>query len=152
MKTNRTHTTNELSKTFGVSGRYIQKLAKELSIQKTKGKYLFSENDIKRIKKELTNEPPTNHPPTAETITEEFSIQEYEKLQDVISDYQIKLKEVKHLLDQLKYMESQIEYFKTSLDKKDLQMNKLIESFQAVIRTQSEANHLQYLDKTKDKD
>lgn len=85
------------------------------------------------------------------TITEEFTPAEYEKLQEVVENYKIKEKEAEHLLDQLKYMKAQIEYFKNSLDKKDLQMNKLIDSFQGVIMTSSERNHLEYYEKTKDK-
>lgn len=55
METNNTYTTNELSERNEVSDRYIQKIAKELGIAKTRGGYLFSDKDVLLIEREIDN-------------------------------------------------------------------------------------------------
>ena len=140
-------TANELSERTGVSARTIQKKAKALGIMKDKGKYLFTENEAERIVNELNER--TNE---AETITETFTADEYEKLQEVIQDYKAKVNEAKHLLEQTKIYQNQLEYMKQSLAKKDEQISKLIDTFESTIRINSERNHIEYLDKHRQKE
>mgnify|MGYP002280059771 CR=1 FL=1 len=140
-------TANELSERTGVSARTIQKKAKALGIMKDKGKYLFTENEAERIVNELNER--TNE---AETITETFTADEYEKLQEVIQDYKAKVNEAKHLMEQTKIYQNQLEYMKQSLAKKDEQISKLIDTFESTIRINSERNHLEYLDKHRQKE
>lgn len=138
-------TTNELAKELKISVRYIQKLAKLLDIPKVNNKYTFTSEDAAKINNELANKLED-----VSTVTQEFTEAEYNRLQNIIKDYSVKAQEVDQLLKQLEYTRNQIEYFKKSLDKKDDQMNKLIDSFQGIIKTTSERNHLDYIDKTKD--
>jgi len=140
-------TANELSERTGVSARTIQKKAKALGIMKDKGKYLFTENEAERIVNELNER--TNE---AETITETFTADEYEKLQEVIQDYKAKVNEAKHLMEQTKIYQNQLEYMKQSLAKKDEQISKLIDTFESTIRINSERNHIEYLDKHRQKE
>ena len=140
-------TANELSERTGVSARTIQKKAKALGIMKDKGKYLFTENEAERIVNELNER--TNE---AETITETFTADEYEKLQEVIQDYKAKVNEAKHLMEQTNIYQNQLEYMKQSLAKKDEQISKLIDTFESTIRINSERNHLEYLDKHRQKE
>lgn len=167
-------TTTELANKLGVTSRTIQKTAKTLDIPKKKGQYSFDANEVyqiifeltndhertETIVNEFTNEPHRTNEPHAkfiieeveaepEMIIEEFTPQEYEKLQEVIEEYKIKRNEVKHLLDQVSIYKNQLEYLKLSLDKKDAQMNSLISTFQKHLQATSERNHLDYLDKTK---
>jgi seryl-tRNA synthetase len=139
-------TTSELANELKISVRYIQKLAKILNIPKVNNKYTFTSDDVAKIQNELANELEG-----VNTVTQEFTEAEYNRLQNIIKDYSVKAQEVDQLLKQLEYTKNQIEYFKKSLDKKDDQMNKLIDSFQGIIKTTSERNHLDYIDKTKDK-
>jgi len=157
-------TANELSERTGVSARTIQKKAKALGIMKDKGKYLFTDDEAERIANELsertserTNEPEgitvdLSDDLEAETITETFTADEYEKLQEVIQDYKAKVNEAKHLLEQTKIYQNQLEYMKQSLAKKDEQISKLIDTFESTIRINSERNHLEYLDKHRQKE
>lgn len=138
-------TTNELANELKISVRYIQKLAKVLNIPKVNNRYTFTNEDVAKIQNELANEQDD-----VNTVTQEFTEAEYNRLQNIIKDYSVKAQEVDQLLKQLEYTKNQIEYFKKSLDKKDDQMNKLIDSFQGIIKTTSERNHLDYIDKTKD--
>ena len=140
-------TANELSERTGVSARTIQKKAKALGIMKDKGKYLFTENEAERIANELNEQ--TNE---SENITETFTADEYEKLQEVIQDYKAKVNEAKHLMEQTKIYQNQLEYMKQSLAKKDEQISKLIDTFESTIRINSERNHLEYLDKHRQKE
>lgn len=148
--------TNELSERLDVSIRLIQKTAKDLNISKVKGKYQFTDAQAERIANELNERKRTNENEQftgqeSDTIIEEFSAEEYEKLQEVISDYKTKIAEAKHLVEQIEILKNQLDYMKGSLDKKDDQINKLIESFQKTIQINSERNHLEYLDKKKPK-
>lgn len=55
-------TTRPLSKKLKVSIRTIQILAKDLGIQKTKGKYLFDKDQIKQIQEALKDGTKRNEP------------------------------------------------------------------------------------------
>jgi hypothetical protein len=133
-------TPKQLSQQIGKSARYVQIRAKKLGIKKRKGKYLFTEVEAKRI----LDEPEPN---TNEIIKEEFTAKEYERLQNLAKDYHVKAKEVEQLLEQVKLLQNQSEYFKQSLERKDQQMDKLLETFKETTKSIQQRNYIELNEK-----
>jgi seryl-tRNA synthetase len=118
-----------------------------MGIKKRKGKYLFTEVEAKRILDEP--EPNPNEP---ETITQEFTAKEYERLQNIIKDYDTKAKEVERLLEQVEMSKNHIEYFKQSLDRKNKQMDKLLETFKQTTKSIQQRNYIELSEKKRNEE
>ena len=167
------YTSKQLSQQMGKSARYVQIRAKKLGIKKRQGKYLFNQNEADAITDEQTNEDETeaknvdndssyinqtksseqadewtneqtNEP---EIITQEFTLDEYERLQNIIKDYHSKAKEVEQLLEQVEMSKNHIEYFKQSLERKDQQMDKLLETFKQTTQSIQQRNYIELNEK-----
>lgn len=140
---NRTITTQQLASATDFSLRYVQKTAKDLGIKKTKGSYIFTKEEAERIKKHMAHDVES-----VETITQEYTQKEYERLEAILKDNTANKIEKEYLKEQIKYLENQLEYLRKSLDHKNLETEKILSTFEALIRTNSERNTLDFIDKT----
>jgi hypothetical protein len=166
-------TPKQLSQQIGKSARYVQIRAKKLGIKKRQGKYLFNQNEADAIADERTNEDETKvknvdndsgyinqtksneqadeqtneQTNESEIITQEFTAKEYERLQNIIKDYHSKAKEVEQLLEQVEMSKNHIEYFKQSLERKDQQMDKLLETFKQTTQAIQQRNYIELNEK-----
>lgn len=167
-------TPKQLSQQMGKSVRYVQVKAKNLGIQKRQGKYLFTEseagaitnaktnedetkaknvdNDSSYIDKAQSNEQAAEQTNEDEIITQEFTAKEYERLQTIIKDYHSKAKEVEKLLSQVEICNNQIEYFKQSLERKDQQMDKLLETFKQTTQSIQQRNYIELNEKQRNEE
>jgi monoamine oxidase len=171
-------TPKQLSQQIGKSARYVQIRAKKLGIKKRQGKYLFTKSEADAIINEQTNENETKaknvdndssyinqtksneqadewtneQTNESEIITQEFTAKEYERLQSIIKDYHAKAKEVEMLLDQVKLHQNQSEYFKRSLERKDQQMDKLLETFKQTTQSIQQRNYIELNEKQRNEE
>ena len=73
-------------------------------------------------------------------ITEEFTEEQYNKLQEVIENYPLKLKDIEYLTERVEDYRLQIEYLKKSLDKRDDVMERLLENLKETMINLKETN------------
>jgi len=145
------HTVKEVSEILNISIRAVQKRAKGEGIPKTGNTYHIPGETLRRWENELSNEPlnePTNEPTNepnepgsqGEEITETFSVEQYEKLQEVIQQYP-------NLLKEIEGYKNEIEFLRTELKERSNQMDKLINTVNDSIKTLHQTNYLSAKDK-----
>jgi predicted nucleic acid-binding protein len=146
--------TTAVSERIKYSVRSVQGVALELKIPKVKGSYLFTEEQATQIETYLRSKNEKITPVDEarrvlddELITETFTPEQYEVLQEVIQKYTSKTQEIKHLLDSVSSYENQIHYLRDSLKNKDDQMTELIKSFNKIVTTLSERNWIELNEK-----
>jgi seryl-tRNA synthetase len=146
--------TNAVSERIKYSVRSVQGVALELKIPKVKGSYLFTEEQATQIETYLRSKNEKITPVDEarrvledELITETFTPEQYEVLQEVIQKYTSKTQEIKHLLDSVSSYENQIHYLRDSLKNKDDQMTELIKSFNKIVTSLSERNWIELNEK-----
>ena len=146
--------TTAVSERIKYSVRSVQGVALELKIPKVKGSYLFTEEQATQIETYLRSKNEKITPVDEarrvlddELITETFTPEQYEVLQEVIQKYTSKTKEIKHLLDSVSSYENQIHYLRDSLKNKDDQMTELIKSFNKIVTSLSERNWIELNEK-----
>jgi seryl-tRNA synthetase len=146
--------TTAVSERIKYSVRSVQGVALELKIPKVKGSYLFTEEQATQIETYLRSKNEKITPVDEarrvlddELITETFTPEQYEVLQEVIQKYTSKTQEIKHLLDSVSSYENQIHYLRDSLKNKDDQMTELIKSFNKIVATLSERNWIELNEK-----
>lgn len=142
-----TYTTKEIAVATKFSLRYVQKSAKELGIKKTKGSYILSKEDAERLTRYITQENED-----AETVTQEYTVDQYNRLEKILKEHDTIRIEKNYLQEQIKFLENQLEYSRKSLDRKHVETERILSTFEAMIKTTSERNTLEFIDKTKDKD
>ena len=76
-----------------------------------------------------------------ETVYEEFSIEQYNKLQEVIQEYP-------NLIREIQQYKEEIIYLRTELHSRTKQMDKLINTIDGSIKSLHQANSLQFIEKT----
>ena len=146
--------TTAVSERIKYSVRSVQGVALELKIPKVKGSYLFTEEQATQIETYLRSKNEKITPVDEarrvlddELITETFTPEQYEVLQEVIQKYTSKTQEIKHLLDSVSSYENQIHYLRDSLKNKDDQMTELIKSFNKIVTSFSERNWIELNEK-----
>ena len=146
--------TTAVSERIKYSVRSVQGVALELKIPKVKGSYLFTEEQATQIETYLRSKNEKITPVDEarrvlddELITETFTPEQYEVLQEVIQKYTSKTQEIKHLLDSVSSYENQIHYLRDSLKNKDDQMTELIKSFNKIVTSLSERNWIELNEK-----
>ena len=146
--------TTAVSERIKYSVRSVQGVALILKIPKVKGSYLFTEEQATQIETYLRSKNEKITPVDEarrvledELITETFTPEQYEVLQEVIQKYTSKTQEIKHLLDSVSSYENQIHYLRDSLKNKDDQMTELIKSFNKIVTTLSERNWIELNEK-----
>ena len=142
----KTYSVKEASELIGITERSVQLRCKKEDIRKKNNRYLITEQHILDW---TTN---TNEAKQNETslITEDFTEEQYNKLQEVIEDYPLKLKDIKHLQEMVETYRLQLEYLKKSLDKKDDMMQRLLNSLDNHTQNLLQKNYIEAKDKNYD--
>jgi len=142
----KTYSVKEASELIGITERAVQLKCKKEKIRKKNNRYLITEEHITEW---ITN---TNEAQQNEVslITEDFTEEQYNKLQEVIEDYPLKLKDVQHLQEMVESYRLQLEYLKKSLDKKDDMMQKLLTSLDNHTKNLLQKNYIEAKDKNYD--
>lgn len=145
-------TVKQAAERLGITPRAVQIRCKDSGIDKKGKTYLIPVTVVERWESETDNEAVTENEAKRnegkktdsiddqETITEEFSPEQYEKLQEVIYKYP-------ELLERIQDYKNEIEYLRKSLDKKGEQMDKLIDSINGSIRSIQQQNFLKAKEK-----
>ena len=142
----KTYSVKQASELIGITERAVQLKCKKEKIRKKNNRYLITEEHITEW---ITN---TNEAQQNEVslITEDFTEEQYNKLQEVIEDYPLKLKDVQHLQEMVESYRLQLEYLKKSLDKKDDMMQKLLTSLDNQTQNLLQKNYIEAKDKNYD--
>ena len=142
----KTYSVKQASELIGITERAVQLKCKKEKIRKKNNRYLITEEHITEW---ITN---TNEAQQNEVslITEDFTEEQYNKLQEVIEDYPLKLKDVQHLQEMVESYRLQLEYLKKSLDKKDDMMQKLLTSLDNHTKNLLQKNYIEAKDKNYD--
>lgn len=156
------YTVQQAAKRLGLTPRAVQSKCRVYKINKKGRRYYIPERVIedwentpdqesKRTANE--NEAKTNEPQRSVNendeiggnIIEEFTPEQYEKLQEVINQYP-------NLLERIQDYKNEIEYLRKSLDKRSEQMDILLSSLNKSIQAVQQTNYLQAKDKGYDTD
>lgn len=151
-------TVKEASQILGISTRAIQKRCKTENIPKKGRNYSISEETIKAWEKEDVNEPkrtlgePTNEPEENREsdqgeITESFSPDQYDKLQEVIHHYPELLKRIEDYQKEVNFLRDELKNRTRQLDEKSTQLDKLLEALNGSIKSLHQANYITAKDK-----
>jgi len=143
-----TFTVKEASDLTNLTVRAIQYKCKEEKIRKKSNRYLITQTHIDKWlsnenKRKNENEDATN----VTTITQEFTIEEYEKLERIIKQQEVNLTDIKHLQEMIESYQDQIQYLRNSLDKKDEMMNRLIDSLESHSKNLLQKNYIEAREK-----
>ena len=121
------YTITEASEHSNISTRTMQRLCKKHNLEMQDGGYLISGLQLKIWTQERAKPAPndTTRHDTAivgaqdeeEVYTEDFTPEQYNKLQEVIEQYPIKEYEIKNLLERLQDYKNEITYLKKHSDK-----------------------------------
>ena len=145
------YSVKQVSERLGITVRAVQIKCKTYGIHKKGNTYMIPgrvlkewiRNEANETEAKQTNE--TNGVNEADQITETFSVQEYDKLQEVVQQYP-------NLLNQIQEYKTEIEYLRTELKERSSQMDKLIETLQGSIKSLHQTNYLQAKNKGIDQD
>lgn len=133
---------------LNISSRAIQARCKKEGLKKQGKTYLIPEDILKKWEGTTTVKAKRNEAETkrnealregdedeAESIIEEFTPEQYEKLQEVIHHYP-------ELMERIEDYKNEIQYLRKSLDKKADQMDKLIGTINDSIKSIHQQNFL----------
>ena len=142
-------TPKEAAELLAVPLRTVQFWCKKQSIRKKANRYQITQTHIDNWVDFLngTQSNATNE----NTITQEFTQDEYEQLEEIIKQNPINLRDIKHLQDMIESYQNQIEYLRSSLDKKDDIMQRLITSLENHSKNLLQKNYIEAKEKGIDK-
>ncbi|WP_026837009.1 hypothetical protein [Gillisia sp. JM1] len=144
------YTVKEVSKTLGISIRAVQKRCIAEGIDKTNRVYLIPKDILSKWELNEPNERTANEPNELsenETITEAFTPEQYDKLNEVILKYPELVKRIEEYQQEIKFLRTELQERSQQLDKKGLQLDKLIEALNGSIKTTHQSNYIQAKDK-----
>jgi len=136
----KTYTTVEAAEKLGITTRAIQKKCKTNNVRKKDNKYQITDKLLEEWNEQTNEDERTD----VELIYEEFDVEQYNKLQEVIYNYP-------KLLDSIQDYRNQITYLKKSLDKIEEQMDVLINSINKSLQAIQQGQFLNAKDKGYDK-
>lgn len=142
---NKIYTPKEASDLLNIPLRTIQYRCSKQKIIKKKNVYQITEQHIEDWS-EYDDNMQTNVT-NATTITQEFTQEEYEQLEQIIKQNPINLNDIKHLQEMIESYQEQIQYLRNSLDKKDVMMNRLIDSLDNHSKNLLQKNYIEAKDK-----
>lgn len=142
----RTYTPKEASKLLEIPLRTIQYRCRKQNIRKKNNQYLITEEHIEEWKS-AQHYATENAIAQSQLYYEEFTEQQYEKLQEVIEQYPLQLKDIEYLRESVQGYREQIEYLKKSLDKRDELMQKLLNSLGTSLTSTTERNYIEAKEK-----
>jgi len=138
----------EANKLTGISKRTIQYRCKRDNIKQIDNRYIITGAILQSWVKsaQVSTQSATQYATQSATdenenlITEEFTEEQYNKLQEVIESYPLKLKDIEYLTERVEDYRIQIEYLKKSLDKRDDVMERLLENLKETMQSLKETN------------
>lgn len=134
----------DAAKRLKISVRAVQIRCKKDNLGKKGNTYLIPENLLKEWIIQATQEPKSEAKERG-TITESFSLEQYNKLQEVIYNYP-------QLIERITDYKNEIDYLRKSLDSKSHQMELLINSISDSFKSIQQQNYLRAKEKGYDKD
>ena len=123
-----TFTVKEASDLTNLTVRAIQYKCKEEKIRKKSNRYLITQTHIDKWLSNENKRKNENEDKQSSLVYEEFTVEQYDQLQEVINNYPLKLKDIEYLKERVEDYRNQIEYLKKSLDKRDEVMERLLEN------------------------
>ena len=141
----------EAAERLDISIRAVQHRCKRDKIRKKDNTYLIPLDTLETWRAEAEQERITkrqneaNERSEAEIITESFSQEQYDKLQEVIFNYP-------QLLERITDYKNEIDYLRKSLDSKSQQMEMLIHTMNDSIKSIQQQNYLSAKEKGYDKE
>lgn len=138
----------EASKLTGISKRTIQYRCKRDNIKQIDNRYIITGSILQswvestQVSTQVSTQSATQSATdeNKNLITEEFTEEQYNKLQEVIESYPLKLKDIEYLTERVEDYRLQIEYLKKSLDKRDDVMERLLENLKETMQSLKETN------------
>lgn len=135
-----TFTVKEASDLTKLTVRAIQYKCKEEKIRKKGNRYLITQTHIDKWLSNENKRKNENENKRSSLVYEEFTIEQYDQLQEVINSYPLKLKDIEYLKERVEDYRMQIEYLKKSLDKRDDVMERLLDSLKETMENLKETN------------
>ena len=142
---NKIYTPKEASDLLSIPLRTIQYRCRKQEIVKKNNVYQITEQHIDDWS-DYGDDMQTNVT-DATIITQEFTQEEYDKLEQIIKQQEINLNDIKHLQEMIESYQEQIQYLRNSLDKKDVLMNRLIDSLDNHSKNLLQKNYIEAKDK-----
>ena len=136
------YSVKQASELTGLPIRTIQYRCKRENLSKVNKRYVITQDHIDKWMPNVRL-----HEIERNIIVEEFTEEQYDKLQEVIEQYPLKLNDIQHLQELIKSYQNQIEYLRKSLDKKDAMMNRLINSLDSHIKNLLQKNYIEAIEK-----
>lgn len=128
---------------LNISVRAVQVRCKKEGLRKKGNTYLIPKELLKTWLMQASNK--TQNETKEDLVTESFSLEQYNKLQEVIYNYP-------QLLERITDYKNEIEYLRKSLDGKSKQMEILIHSINDSIKSIQQQNYLRAKDSGYDKE
>lgn len=128
---------------LNISVRAVQVRCKKEGLRKKGNTYLIPNELLKTWLMQASNK--TQNETKEDLVTESFSLEQYNKLQEVIYNYP-------QLLERITDYKNEIEYLRKSLDGKSKQMEILIHSINDSIKSIQQQNYLRAKDSGYDKE
>lgn len=135
-----TFTVKEASDLTNLTVRAIQYKCKEEKIRKKSNRYLITQTHIDKWLSNENKRKNENEDKRSSLVYEEFTVEQYDQLQEVINNYPLKLKDIEYLKERVEDYRNQIEYLKKSLDKRDEVMERLLENLKETMENLKETN------------
>lgn len=139
------YTPKEASDLLSIPLRTIQYRCSKQKIVKKKNIYQITEQHIEDWSED--DDDMQTNVTNVTTITQEFTQEEYEQLEQIIKQNPINLNDIKHLQEMIESYQEQIQYLRNSLDKKDVMMNRLIDSLDNHSKNLLQKNYIEAKDK-----
>ena len=138
----------EANKITGISKRTIQYRCKRDNVKQIDNRYIITGSILQswvesaQVSTQVSTQSATQSATdeNENLITEEFTEEQYNKLQEVIESYPLKLKDIEYLTERVEDYRMQIEYLKKSLDKRDDVMERLLENLKETMQSLKETN------------
>ena len=138
----------EANKLTGISKRTIQYRCKRDNVKQIDNRYIITGAILQswvesaQVSTQVSTQSATQSATdeNENLITEEFTEEQYNKLQEVIESYPLKLKDIEYLTERVEDYRMQIEYLKKSLDKRDDVMERLLENLKETMQSLKETN------------
>jgi DNA-binding transcriptional MerR regulator len=143
------YSVKEASSISGLSLRMIQYYCRRDNISKKGRSYIITHKQLLEWSPDvtLTKVDETQTKVNEELIEETFTVQQYDKLQDVIADYPLQKKDIEYLTEKVEDYRLQIEYLKRSLDKRDDTMQSLLDHLQTTTRNIEQRTYIEAKEK-----
>lgn len=140
------YTVKEASKILGITPRVLQIRCKKAGIKKEGRSYIIDNTALELLKNESNevNEAKRNEVNEAnEYIEEQFTSEEYDKLQELIKTHPLLLKRLEEYKEEIQFLREELQEKNNRLDKQSLQLDNIIEALNGSIKTTQQQNYIE---------